>query len=447
MIVFVILVPIIILFIIIIYGLFFRENVEERLEKAIYFINEGNLDIALNILKELAVKYKDNSQIHWHLADVYDRKGIFELAEQELSKVLALKKFTEKLTEQEVRKRLGEIYYKDKKIDEALKEFILVLQFENFDIKVYLKIAEIYLEKKIYKEAINYIEKYIKIDPTDSYAYFLLGQAYYYINQFELAEMNFLNALRINPQLNSVHFFLGMIFSKKAEYDKALKEFDYPQQEKFYRFYGFWEKAKIFQLRGMYENAIDFYKKALEEGVYEKIEELDIKYEIAGCYSKLNKYEEATRYYNSIYKINPNYKDVKERISSIAGLKDVDIFTFFLKAPKEDFIKISQKIVEYLNFTISEYDLSQDGILDIIAFKKEEKSPENYLIEIIRFESEIGELTLREMNSKMQDLQIYRGICISTSKFTEAALNYIKNRAIELIDKEKLTEILNKIKM
>jgi len=447
MIVFVLLVPITIIFIFIIYGLFFREDINSRIEKAEYFINEGNLDIALNILKDLVIKHKDNPKIHFLLGDIYDKKGIYELAEQEYNKVLALKKFAFGLNEPEIRIKLGDVYYKDKKIDEALKEFIIVTQFENFDIRVYIKISEILIEKKNYREAINYIEKFIKIDPTSAFAYFLLGKAYFCLEQLNLSETNLLNAIKIDNQLSEAHLYLGLIFSKKGEYDKSLKELEYPQKDKNYKFLASYEKGKIFQFKGIYETAINNYKNALEIGTEDKNEELEIKYLIAECYSKLNKFEEALSYYKSIYNTNPNYRDVRDKILSYQELKDVDIFTRFLKAPKDEFIKISQKIVEFLNFNISEIDLGKDGILDIIAFKKEEKGTENYLIEIIRFESEVGELTLREMNSKMQDLQIYRGICICTSKFTENAILFTRNRAIELIDKEKLSEILEKIKL
>lgn len=443
----IIIVPAFIIIIFTVYLLFFKENVQERINKAISLYKTGNIDIALNILKNITSKHKDIPMVHWYLADIYYQKKIYEIAEQECQKILALKKFTTEFSEADVRKKLAQIYWDDKKLDEAYKELILVSQIEPERADVYLDLGRLSIERKVYRDAIMYIEKYIKINPTNALAYLLLGEAYFYLQIYESAEINLMKALEIDNKLNKAHFFLGMIYSNKKSYDMALREFEYPQQDKTARFYIAFEKGRIYHEKGMYESAISEFKKALEIGGQEKNEEYDIKYAMAECYIKLGKIDDAIKYWEEIYRVNPQYRDVKDKLSMYKELKETDLFNKFLNAIDEEFIKIGQAIVESMNYDVIEYDLRKDGILDIVAFDKNKKTGENYLIEIIRFESEVGELILREMNSKMQDLQIYRGICITTSSFTDAAVTYTKNRAIELIDKDELNKILSRIKI
>jgi len=443
----IIIVPAFIIIIFTVYVLFFKENIQERINKAISLYKTGNIDVALNILKDIASKHKDIPRVHWYLTDIYYQKKIYEIAEQECQKILALKKFTAEFREADVRRKLAQIYWDDKKLDEAYKELILVSQIEPERADVYLDLGKLSIERKVYRDAIMYIEKYIKINPTNALAYFLLGEAYFYLQIYEPAEINLMKALEIDNKLNKAHFYLGMIYSNKKSYDMALKEFEYPQQDKIARFYTAFEKGRIYQEKGIYESAINEFKKALEIGVQEKNEEYDIKYAMAECYIKLGKIDDAIKYWEEIYRVNPQYRDVKDKLSMYKELKETDLFNKFLNATDEEFIKIGQAIVESMNFDVIEYDLRKDGILDIVAFDKNKKTGENYLIEIIRFESEVGELILREMNSKMQDLQIYRGICITTSSFTDAAVAYTKNRAIELIDKNELNKILSRIKI
>ncbi len=443
----IIIVPAFIIIIFTVYVLFFKENIQERINKAISLYKTGNIDVALNILKDIASKHKDIPRVHWYLTEIYYQKKIYEIAEQECQKILALKKFTDEFREADVRRKLAQIYWDDKKLDEAYKELILVSQIEPERADVYLDLGKLSIERKVYRDAIMYIEKYIKINPTNALAYFLLGEAYFYLQIYEPAEINLMKALEIDNKLNKAHFYLGMIYSNKKSYDMALKEFEYPQQDKIARFYTAFEKGRIYQEKGIYESAINEFKKALEIGVQEKNEEYDIKYAMAECYIKLGKIDDAIKYWEEIYRVNPQYRDVKDKLSMYKELKETDLFNKFLNATDEEFIKIGQAIVESMNFDVIEYDLRKDGILDIVAFDKNKKTGENYLIEIIRFESEVGELILREMNSKMQDLQIYRGICITTSSFTDAAVAYTKNRAIELIDKNELNKILSRIKI
>ncbi len=427
-----------------IYFLFSRDSVQEKINRAIEFIDSNNIDSALAILQNISSKNKDIPLIHWLLADIYFKKQLYEPAIDECEKILALKKFSGKITEAEVRKKLGAIYIENKKLDNAYQELLLVSKLNPDDAEINLELAKLSIERKVYRDAIMYADKYIKFNSNNSTAYFLLGQAYFFSKSLEAAEINFTKSLNIDSHNNLAHYYLGLIYASKNEYDKALTEFQYPQSDKAAQFDIAFQKGKILHSKGMYDNSITELKKAIKLGTDNRNDIYEIKYLLGDIYTKQNNVDEALKYWEALYKENPKYKDIKERYNIYKELRETDIISKIMRATNEEFIKICYAIVESMEYKIVEHDLRKDGILDIIAYDKEAESTKNYLIEIIRSETEIGELTLREMNSKMQDLQAYNGICITTSTLTDAAKEYVENRSIDIIDKERLKNLISK---
>ncbi|MBN1898948.1 MAG: tetratricopeptide repeat protein, partial [Spirochaetes bacterium] len=439
-------IPIVLIISFLIYGLFFRESIPERINKALTLMEMDNLDLALNILNDLAHKHKDIAEVHWYLADIFYKKKMLEQAEQECQKVLALKKFTSDINEAVTRKQLARIYWEEKKLDEAYKELILVSQIQPEDTPVYMDLGKISLEKEMPRDAIMYFEKYIDKNPESGLAHHFLGRSYFSLNLYDEAEEKFSKSLEIDTSINSSHYYLGILYTRKKMYDKALSEFEFPQADTQMRFQINYQKGNIFFSKEMYENAVTFYKKALSFPGMDIEAEQEIKYRLGISLAKVGKIDEAIKHWEELFRRNPQYRDVREKLHLYKELKESDLYHKFVHATNEEFIKIGIALAEAMGFNVVEHSLRKDGVLDLIAFNKQKKSGENYLLEIIRFESEIGELALREMNSKMQDLQVYRGICMSSSSFTPAAIEYTKNRTIELFDKDHLEKILLKIK-
>jgi restriction endonuclease Mrr len=67
------------------------------------------------------------------------------------------------------------------------------------------------------------------------------------------------------------------------------------------------------------------------------------------------------------------------------------------------------------------------------------------MFRFIRTPGSIGELIVRDFHSHLKEVKAGKGICITVGNFTEEAKRYTEARLIDLIEKERLTAILNTV--
>jgi restriction endonuclease Mrr len=69
------------------------------------------------------------------------------------------------------------------------------------------------------------------------------------------------------------------------------------------------------------------------------------------------------------------------------------------------------------------------------------------LIWFLRVTEMVNETNIRIILEKMKNLNITRSIIITSANFSRMAIEYAESRPIELYDKERLKDLLGKIKM
>ncbi len=429
------------------YFLFFKENVHKRVEKAIIMYNEGHINLALKQFNDLALSHKDIPDIYWYLGLIHEKMAVYVAAEQSLEKVLALKRFSEKFNESEVRKFLAKIYFKNNKLDQAFKEYLHVNQLSPDDEEVLFRLGQVSLERKSYRDAIVYFEKFKKNNMNNAEIFYYLGLSYYMMNVNDLAEKNLEKSIDIDPSLTDTHYYMGEIYLNNKNFDMAIKEFELSIASKILKQQTEISMGKCYYNKNFFKQAITYFKQALMMPIEDTNEKCDILYSIADSFSKLGNLDDSIKYYKEVQTFDPEFKDVKDKVAHFETLTGDNVLHSFYKASDDEYINIAKKAVESLNFKVKEHDLSKNGILDVIAQDRTAKVSDNYLIEFIRFESIVGELTLREMQSKMQDMQVNRGICVTTASFTPEAIAYSDKRSIELINKNELVKILKRKNM
>jgi restriction endonuclease Mrr len=67
------------------------------------------------------------------------------------------------------------------------------------------------------------------------------------------------------------------------------------------------------------------------------------------------------------------------------------------------------------------------------------------MFRFIRTQGTIGELIVRDFHSHLKEAKAGKGICITVGNFGEEAKRYTEARLIELIEKDRLTAILNTV--
>jgi restriction endonuclease Mrr len=67
------------------------------------------------------------------------------------------------------------------------------------------------------------------------------------------------------------------------------------------------------------------------------------------------------------------------------------------------------------------------------------------MFRFIRTQGAIGELILRDFHSHLKEVKAGKGVCITVGTFTEEAKRYTEARLIDLIEKDRLTVVLNSV--
>jgi tetratricopeptide (TPR) repeat protein len=109
--------------------------------------------------------------------------------------------------------------------------------------------------KKSFRRAIGYYRRALKLSPESASIYSNLGTAYFARKQYEQATDAFQTALRLDPEVFEHHSSYGVLLQERSVEDRA----------KFHYYV-----AKMYAKGGRNELAIQYLRKALEEGFKEK---------------------------------------------------------------------------------------------------------------------------------------------------------------------------------
>lgn len=136
----------------------------------------------------------------------------------------------------EVHFSLGNCYKEMGDIEQALKEFQLVLEKaieENekdrkIKAKTLAAIGECYLKKEDLNSAQNYFKKSLELDPRDEILAYNVGEIYFAHQKLDEAIEYYEFATQIKLDWSEPYYKLGLVFLNKTDYEKAkdnLKKF------------------------------------------------------------------------------------------------------------------------------------------------------------------------------------------------------------------------------
>jgi len=265
------------------------------------------------------------------------------------------------------------------------------------------------------KEAMVYIRKAIDLAPDDKESLFTLAECYYEANQTEQA-LRVFSHLRGDPVMGpSACLTCGIINSDSRQYAKAIQDFEVGLR---------------------HENIKPDVK-------------VDLRYRLAQCYLKTNEIGKALTLLRSIQNENPTYKDVSMLVGKYAELNANKNLQIFLMAPSADFVALCRKIVmSYFpkaKVKITNIAVNKNEWTDILAEVDTPKWSDLIMFRFIRTQGAIGELIVRDFHSHLKEVKAGKGVCVTVGSFGDEARRYTEARLIDLIEKEKLTAILNTV--
>lgn len=129
-----------------------------------------------------------------------------------------------KFTDYEAYLHLGDIAYKEERLDDAIYYYNLSLvQQDNF--MTFVNLGNALAKKKEFKNAEIAFNKAIERNPNYELAYFNLAFVYTQLGNFDLAIKNYNKTIELNPNFEGAYRNLGIVYYVMERYDLALEFF------------------------------------------------------------------------------------------------------------------------------------------------------------------------------------------------------------------------------
>jgi tetratricopeptide (TPR) repeat protein len=272
-----------------------------------------------------------------------------------------------------------------------------------------------FFKLKKYKEAMNFIRKAIEIAPDDKESLYTLAECYYDANQVDHA-LKIFTHLRSDPTMGpSACLFAGTINMNQHQIEKAILDFE-----------------------------IGLRHQNIKPEIL-----LELKYRLATLLLKQQEISKALEHLKDIQARNGSFRDVNILIGKYQELNANQNLHIYLMAPSADFVALCRKVV--MNFynrakvKIINIEVNKNEWADILAEVDAPKWSDTVMFRFIRTPGAIGELIMRDFHSHLKDAKAGKGICITVGNFSDEAKRFTEARLIDLIEKERLSAILNNL--
>ena len=414
-------------------------------QKAVGFFNRANYDAALVILEKLSRSPSANPDSRWYLARTYEAKRFFDKAIRLYTDLLVKKVYSEVYREFDVRTRLAEIYLKREEIDAAEREIKAMAKLKPDSSAVQVKLAELTLAKGDYAAGSVALKKALSLDPHNGTVARALGMAYFSMEKHAEALAVFSRAIELGTSDAEMSYTMGLAargISKLVEavryFDQAAKNPAWSQRARL--------KAAITNFEiGDLTTAIPMLEDAVAKGGSND-DMLDAMYILGQGRTREGKLDKALDLWRRISNIDPDFRDVPEKLKDFGKIKGVgNELDSLLMLPLSDFKATLMKVAEKMGHRVIKEIVDGEKIIFHTTFKDGTTIFEN-VIEAVKSANPIGELHIRELLARMKDNRADRGIYFGPAGFTEAAQKASERYAVDLVSGEKFKRLLGQIK-
>jgi tetratricopeptide (TPR) repeat protein len=310
---------------------------------------------------------------------------------------------------------LGNIEFQRKNYEKAIQHFQQARLKDPEHAPLLRGLGHSLFRVKKYKEAMSFIRKAMDLAPDDKESFYTLAECYYEANQTEQA-LKIFARLRPDPVMGpSACLFSGTIHMNQRNYEKAIEDFE-----------------------------IGLRHTNIKSDVL-----LELKYGLASACLKQQEIGKAIGLLREIQSLNPSYKDAASLIARYQELNANKNLQIYLMSPQNDFIALCRKIVlgyfPKAKTKISNISVNKNEWADLLAEVDTPKWSDVVMFRFIRSQGSVGELVVRDFHSHLKEVKAGKGICVTVGGFSAEARRYTEARLIDLIDKEKLSALLNSV--
>lgn len=411
-------------------------------------LKQGKASAVIKAAKQIIAKDARNADAHYFLGLAYCAEGKEELALMEFQTVNQIGQFDGLIPELTFRSKIADLYAKFNQPEEALKEYLILVKREPDVAGHYLSIGRLFEERNRSAKAVQYYRKGVELEPRNPDAYARLGVLLYRAKKPAEAKEALDRAVRLNGDNHEGWYYLGKISKEGKDLVTAISSFEKASRGQEFKVKALIERGGCFISSGNLDRAtaeLERASKLAEDGTQEA---LFSRYFLAHALEKQRRIEQAIEHWEYIYSKKPNFKDVSEKLSQYQDLRTDDRVKDFLTVGNDEFLEICKKVTSVMELQVRDVTHT-DGGADIIAveaqskWRNARKMPK--LLRFLRVTDTIDESTVRAVHEEMKKQNVNRGVVLTSSLFSKRAVDFAESRPIELLNREKLQELLKRI--
>lgn len=423
----------------------------KRIEAISGLIKQGKPQAATKAAKAILAREPRNPEAHYLLGQAYAADNKSELALMEFKTVNQIGIFGPTIPEVEFRARMAKLFVRFAQLEEALKEYLLLIKLEPYQADHYYWAGKLFRERNRSDMATSYLRKAVELDPRHGLAHFELGMLLYREKRSLEAKSELEAALRFDPNNAQAYFYVGKLLKESHDYVGALLAFEKAQRDQDLKVKALVERGGCYMATNAVDKAIAELERAIKVSTDDGSNEvLYGRYFLAMCYEKLRKLDLAIEQWERIYTKKPGFKDVADKLSQYQEFRTDDKMKDYLSASREEFVDICKALaVQGLSLQIRDVTEIQNGC-DIIAVEGDSAKWRNVrkqpkLLRFLRTPDMLDESAIRALQEEMKRLGVLRAMVATSSAFSRAVIDFANSRPIDLINKDQLQELLDKV--
>lgn len=409
----------------------------------------GKISALTRQARQIIAKDSRNSDAHYYLGLAYLADNKPELALMELRTVNQIGTFSTACPEMTFRETIGNLYLRFDHTDEALKEFLLLIKMNPQTAKYYYMAGQLFESRSKSDKAVQYYRKAVELDPRHSDAHYRLGYILFRSKKLLEAKNELEMAVKFNQQNYQAYFYLGRILKENHDHTAALLALEKAQRDTDFRVKAIVERGSCFMTMKNYDKAIAELERAVKLAEDDSASEaLYGRYFLGICYESIRNIDKAIEAWEKVYAKKPNFRDVAEKLSQYQDIRQNDHVKDYLTSSTMEFAEICKAVTQIMGVSVRDVTDIPNGC-QIMAVESDskwrnaKKLPK--LLWFLRIPDMITESTVRAMHESMKKQNISRGIIISSSNYSRKSLEFAESRPIDLINREKLQELLQKV--
>ncbi|MBN2324432.1 MAG: tetratricopeptide repeat protein [Spirochaetes bacterium] len=422
--------------------IFIRARRKKRYERAMYLFKEEKYGDALHIFQELLAKNPKKRVYIWNIALCYEHLGNYEMALVEYNKLAMSTSFDTSISEVDVHYKVALLNYRIDNVDRAKREFQIVTTLQEDHASAQYHLGLIAVKKNELKKAMEYFENAGRWDQDLDEAFLELGKVGFKLNRVEKAKKALERALEMKPAGVEAHFYYGLVLEKERSYKQSIEEFEQAKEKDEFRFLSLFHLGNIYMALGEEKKAFESIEQALAFGTSETRDLVEVKYHYAGYLVRTGDINRAVKLWKEIESVQPHYRDVRNKIDIYVEINKSESLTKFITMNTKGFFKTGEKLCRALGVSIEKTGIEKQDFVEYIGTFRVGRDEHVCIVDIARWITQVGELPVRELLEKMSDRGASKGIFITSSHFTQRALDLSNIRPLDLIDRERLEPML-----